>query len=450
MEKDLNEAFKLYGEQTIEHLEFQINKISEKDLSIIQRILPREIATNNILNNLNEKINLFFQSIRNYSTKPNTMNCYVRAGNLENHLVVDVDFLFEKYYFLPINFPYLIKKNSISLKRVWNIKGDYSQENRSKIKENNFNYGFEYDFSKSKKSFSLSNTTYFNPQYNIELDCIMKMSSAQKDIKRSQISSVSKLILRKNFEEKSFLFRDINQLDNINRINFELGHKRINNKIDIYNCSSDLFHLPDQDVTIYLKLSYEKFLFEDFRKSMYFSGFSSINSSVNSLYLKHKLFMRKFFDFSSVLVQLNLELGLINSLSQKDVMLHEKFSVNNFKGVQSPSKKVSVLENHSGDSLGLKNYFQLTNKIFFTSIPFFNYFTFDNDSLQISPFVHFNFLFSPDFLKESEGQRPYYMSSGLGLTFFCEYFAFEIYYNAYIKKNKKDLSFDVSLNFGLD
>ncbi len=160
--------------------------------------------------------------------------------------------------------------------------------------------------------------------------------------------------------------------------------------------------------------------------------------------------MRKFFDFSSVLVQLNLELGLINSLSDKDVMLHEKFSLNNFKGVQSPSKKISVQENHTGDSLGLKNYFQITNKIFFTNIPFFNYFTFENDSLQISPFAHFNFLFSPDFLKENEGLRPYYMSSGLGLTFFCEYFAFEIYYNAYIKKNKKDLSFDVSLNFGLD
>lgn len=451
MEKDVNEAFKLYGEQLIDLLEFQINKITHKDLSILQRILPNEFSNKFVLNNLNDKIIQFFQSIRNYSTKPNTMNCFVKAGDKENHLIVDVDFLYDKYYFFPINFPYLIRKNYFSLKRVWNIKTDYSEDNSSRIKENNLFYGFDYNYAKSKKSFLLSNTTYFKPEYNIELDCLVKMSTSPKDVKRTQTSSVGKIILRKNFEEKSFIFRDINEIENINRINFEIGHKIISNKIDQYNCSPDIIaNVPEQDSSQYLKISYEKFLFNDFRKSMYFNASSSLINTINSLYLKHKLFMRKFFDFSSILVQLNVELGLINSLSDRDVRLHDKFSLNNFKGIQSPSKKISVLENHTGDSLGLKSYFQLNKKILFTNLPFFKSFTFENDRFQISPFTHFNFLFTPDLLQEKGRLKPYYLSSGFGLTFFCEYVAFEVYYNAYIKKNEKDISFDFSFNFGMD
>ena len=49
--------------------------------------------------------------------------------------------------------------------------------------------------------------------------------------------------------------------------------------------------------------------------------------------------IRKF--FIPLYIQLNMEIDLINSLTDKDVKLHEKFIVKNFKGVLSPFKKLS-------------------------------------------------------------------------------------------------------------
>ena len=160
--------------------------------------------------------------------------------------------------------------------------------------------------------------------------------------------------------------------------------------------------------------------------------------------------MRKFYDLSSFKLQLNIELGLIKSLSNKDVKIHEKFMVNNFKGIISPSKKVNLFENQTGDSLGMMSYLLISKKLFFTDIPIFNNFTIENDRFQMTPFVHLNYLFTPEYLNDKEKFKPYCFSTGFGLNFICEYFAFEVYYNAYIKKNNKDLSNDFSFNFGID
>ena len=450
MEKDINEAFKLYGTQTIDNLEFLIKDISKKDLGILQRILSNQNGNKIVLKNLDDKIMQFFQSIRDYTSKAHTMNCFVRSGYLENHLIVDVDLQYEKSYFAPINYPYLIKKNFFSVKRIWNLFLDNNKENTAFVNENNLAFGFNYDYSKPKKSIFLSNTSYLNNN-NLEIEAMVKMSNATKDTKRGQTTSVGKIKITKNLEEKSFIFRDINELIDINRINLEIGHKTTKNRIDQYNCSPEIIaNVPEQDSNQYIKASFEKFGFEDFRKNFHFYASSSLNNSINSVYLKNKLFLRKFYDLSSFIFQLNVELGLINSLTNKDIKIHEKFMINNFKGIVSPSKKVSLNENQTGDSLGIKSYLLVNKKLYLTDIPIFNNFSYENDRFQFLPFLHFNYLFTPEYLSDRENFKPYYFSSGFGLNFFCEYFAFEVCYNAYIKKNRRDLSSDFSFNFGID
>ena len=111
--------------------------------------------------------------------------------------------------------------------------------------------------------------------------------------------------------------------------------------------------------------------------------------------------------------------------------------INNFKGIVSPSKKVSLNENQTGDSLGIKSYLLVNKKLYLTDIPIFNNFSYENDRFQFLPFLHFNYLFTPEYLSDRENFKPYYFSSGFGLNFFCEYFAFEVCYNAYIKKNRR-------------
>ena len=229
MEKDINEAFKLYGTQTIDNLEFLIKDISKKDLGILQRILSNQNGNKIVLKNLDDKIMQFFQSIRDYTSKAHTMNCFVRSGYLENHLIVDVDLQYEKSYFAPINYPYLIKKNFFSVKRIWNLFLDNNKENTAFVNENNLAFGFNYDYSKPKKSIFLSNTSYLNNN-NLEIEAMVKMSNATKDTKRGQTTSVGKIKITKNLEEKSFIFRDINELIDINRINLEIGHKTTKNR----------------------------------------------------------------------------------------------------------------------------------------------------------------------------------------------------------------------------
>lgn len=76
------------------------------------------------------------------------------------------------------------------------------------------------------------------------------------------------------------------------------------------------------------------------------------------------------------------------------------------------------------------------------------------DGFQITPFVHFNFLWTPEFdrkeYKEDKGYNPYFFSTGFGMNIMTESISVELLYNAYVKKNYYDIGSEFSINFGLD
>jgi outer membrane protein assembly factor BamA len=101
------------------------------------------------------------------------------------------------------------------------------------------------------------------------------------------------------------------------------------------------------------------------------------------------------------------------------------------------------------------------NKFYFNNIPLFNKFDLEKTGIQISPFAHFNLLFTPEFpLKvrneqieqneKLEKYNPLHLSAGIGVSVITPIMGIEFYYNAYIKKNSRDVGQSFSINFGLD
>ncbi len=90
------------------------------------------------------------------------------------------------------------------------------------------------------------------------------------------------------------------------------------------------------------------------------------------------------------------------------------------------------------------------NKIHFNSIPVFNNFSLIDDGFTINPFVHFNLLWNPEFNKKDENYDPLHFSAGFGISLIHQAATFDIYYNAFIKKNQHDVSREFSIRFGLD
>jgi hypothetical protein len=93
----------------------------------------------------------------------------------------------------------------------------------------------------------------------------------------------------------------------------------------------------------------------------------------------------------------------------------------------------------------------LSNKLYMQHVPIFNNFQILRDGFQVTPFIHFNLLFTPEFAQTSlKDHSPLHLSSGFGLNFLTEGISVELYYNAYIKKNSKDIGQEFSVSFGID
>lgn len=91
------------------------------------------------------------------------------------------------------------------------------------------------------------------------------------------------------------------------------------------------------------------------------------------------------------------------------------------------------------------------NKILFNNIPVFNNFSLVDDGISVNPFVHFNLLWNPEFKNVEENKYdPLHLSAGFGISLIHEAVSFEIYYNAFIKKNEHDIGREISFRFGLD
>ena len=112
----------------------------------------------------------------------------------------------------------------------------------------------------------------------------------------------------------------------------------------------------------------------------------------------------------------------------------------------------------------------LANKILLTNIPVFNNLNLINDGLQISPFLHFNLMWTPfsqknqkNFHKNLENQsesekkindladlHPLRISTGFGVSLITQAFAVEFYYNTYLKKECYDIGREFFIKFGID
>jgi hypothetical protein len=206
--------------------------------------------------------------------------------------------------------------------------------------------GVEYSQKASKKSFFLSKLLFF--KNNFELETKFKSSFSEKDIKRQQNSKVFKVILSKSFRERPFIFRENNSYDNLNKLNLQYAHKIINNYVDEYNCSPELISkLPQEDSQHHVKLSYLYNISNFGDKNVaYFKMGSSLVQSLNSLYVKNKIFFRKFFFTNPFTYQFNFEMGNVTSLKQPSdaLKIHERLFVHNFRGIMNPSRKIIVEE----------------------------------------------------------------------------------------------------------
>ncbi len=505
----INQAFQDYAEQPLDKLDITLKNVTPKDQEIIYRINNKKKIMKDLqLKHLMKRFVTFYENIRDNSNRPEVMNTYIAGSSEENHLKLDITFDYKKYQLAPISYPFLQKPNSIFIKTNYmylnnwftspnttsNTSNASTTSNTSNasssspenselgqlptIRECDFGLGVDYNYNKSKQSFSLYNTLFFD--HNYEFESLFKMYRSNLDIKRKQKSSILKFILHKNLEERPFIFRGKAGFDRINRLSFELGNKNIDNIIDENSCSPELqVQTPAQDSQLYLRAIYERNQV-DFSSLdvLSFKASSGVYKSLNSLFLKTKVFLRKFFFINELVTyQMNMEVGNIVNLNKdaKELKVHELFLNNNFKGVVNPSPKAVVMEGKTGDALGFKNYLLFSHKIILTNLPVFNNFHIMNDGFQISPFFHFNFMLLPDGLRKrkevgsseagdntntqaNEGSaagansedKPYYMSAGFGINFASESIGCELYYNAYVRKNSCDIGTEFSFNFGID
>lgn len=347
---ELNHIFQLYSDQELKRINFNLLNVTTPDRLIIGRALDPTLHVNLKLNTLLTRIAKYFESIRNYSLKAHTMNIRVRNSVDEDVLDLDTSLMYEKAYLSSLNYGYLKKPNSFQIKFNYApLNRRFQPENRSVIQEDEISTGVEYSQRNSKKSAFLSNTMYF-PSSLMELETKMKLSMSDNDIKRKQSGSAFKVRLARNFNDRPFLFRDLLLFDPINKFNLQYSHKVIKNYIDDYNCSPEMFsRLPQEDSQHHFKASYVNNSIsrtEGFLGNTDFKASSSLVKTLNSTFLKSKVFHRQFFNLSPFVYQLNLEAGHVMPLKvdSEGLRIHERLFVNNFKGVVNPSPKALLEE----------------------------------------------------------------------------------------------------------
>jgi hypothetical protein len=343
-------VFELYGEQEMSITLNLLNATTKDNNIILNNIIRDENFFKNFrFREIEKKLKIFMDEIRNNSLKPYCLMANIKNTPIENNLVSNSEFEYNKFYLTPLLFPYLIKQNSFFFKGNYAIYNSRFQTTSSAMKEDELSACVEYSQKASKLSYFLSSLLFFNIGNNMmELDTKFKTSKSERDIKRKQNTSVFKAILSKNFIERPFIFRENIRFDEINKLNFQYAHKIIKNYVDEFNCSPELISkLPQEDSQHHLKLFYvyNKTNFESGDVSYLKLGTSVINT-LNSTYLKSKLFYRKFFFSSPFIYQFNCELGNVSNLNGVDdnLRIHEKLFIHGFRGVVNPSRKVIMEE----------------------------------------------------------------------------------------------------------
>ena len=475
-----------YLKKEEENINISYENISEKDIDIINKsIIPNNFWKNNESKNFcfNKKFkNLIFKKtnfIRDIETSKES-----ECSNTNIHQ----KFINKRVYMSPIEYFYYLKPNAIQGKLNYYIK---KINNESSI-------GVEYVQRRSKRAFFIQNVSYLSNNNEF----LMKYNYAKRedDFKRKSNIYSTKVKLIHNFLTRPYIFKDYFLFDPKKRISLIFNHRNINNFFDEVAINTNeknnsvneiVMNLPEHDSTFNIKLLYEKNILakEGRMENNSLTKISTeIINSLNTLYSKNKIFLRKLFNVNpSIQVQFNLETAFlfninnfyhnIRSKLQKgkyikpkndDYKIHEKLYSYNFKGILNPSKKLQFLGTNKimhSYMLGNNFYSLFNNKIIFKRMPIFNIFEMEKDGFDISPFIHFNSLITIDKFNFNKIPRNLTdiknivadkdnniirMSAGLGVNIISKLFSFEIVYTPYVKKDITDIHSKFTVKFGID
>ena len=388
----------------------------------------------------------------------------------------------------PIEYFNYIKPNAIQGKLNYYIK---TLNNKSSI-------GVEYVQRRSKRAFFIQNISYLSNNNEF----LMKYNYAKRedDFKRKSNIYTTKIKLIHNFLTRPYIFKDYFLFDPKNRLSLIFSHRNINNYFDEVAINTNeknnsvneiVMNLPEHDSTFNIKLLYEKNILKKAEKSeinTLTKISTEIINSLNTLYSKNKIFLRKLFNINPMIqAQFNLETAFLFNINnfyhnirykfQKDkyikpknddYKIHEKLYAYNFKGILNPSKKLQFLGTNKimhSYMLGNNFYTLFNNKIIFKKMPIFNIFEMEKDGFEISPYAHFNSLITIDKFNFNKIPRSIQdirnviddkdnniirMTAGVGVNIISKLFSFEIIYTPYVKKNITDIHSKFTVKFGID
>ncbi len=496
----INDLNIIKGDKKIIDTKITYENISNEDIAIINKyITPKEkkFWNNYPMNELSYKLKQFQDLIFKKSNFIKNIESSKQNSSLfPSNINITQKFINKKVYMSPIEYFYYIKPNAIQGRLNYFIK---KINNESSI-------GVEYVQRKSKRAFFLQNITYL--ANNNEF--LMKYNYAKRedDFKRKSNIYTTKIKLIHNFLKRPYIFRDYFLFDPKKRISLIFSHRNINNYFDEVAINTNekknnsvneiVMNLPEHDSTFNLKLLYEKnYLYNKkfnnnnttYENNALTKISSEIINSLNTLYSKNKIFLRKLFYINpSIQLQFNIETAFIFNIhnlyhnirhkiqknkyqkpKNDDYKIHEKLYSYNFKGILNPSKKCQFLGTNKtlhSYMLGNAFYSLFNNKIIFKKMPIFNIFEMKKDGFEISPYVHFNSLITVDkfnfnkipknfkdllsLIDNNNDNNTLRMTAGLGVNVISKLFSFEIVYTPYVKKNFTDIHSKFTVKFGID
>lgn len=444
---DIKEIYEKYGNQSISANIHLLNITDEDKQQISQYLSPKQDYWKNFdLKELPYKLKSYFDTIQKQSQKIKRINVKVTKDKVPNTINIYSSFDHNTVFLSPLEYYYLIKPNSILGKINYALLDKRFEPGSAFFKEIEGSFGIRYNHPNNKKTYFLSNNIFFLD--HCQLLSTMSTSKSTNEANRQTFGSILKLNLLYNLYSRSYNFKENLPFDPINRLSFQLSTKGINSQ-KVYEKNDVVNNIPDKDSQFRCKIAYENthMSYNELSGSS-FKLSSLLVKSLNSFYMKNKLFFRRIFDFDILRYQFNTEVGHIKSLNEKhstQLKLNELFVIRNFRGVATPSRT-----NDGMSTYGNTSYAMIANKLFFKSFPLLNSFSLAKDGFEINPFVHCNMLYNPILNNPDDEYNSLHISSGLGLSVSTKYFCLEANYTPYVKKNNNEIHSKFSFTFGLD
>lgn len=410
------------------------------------------------------------------------------------------------YYSAPSsNYSYLSNPNQLRRKSTLLLYNKYYDTKLSNLFNRIFNKTSVREFSLGSSNNISFKTVGFNSEYNLianlPINLELKIFKGKKKDYYSDEFGVSTtdrygFSLIKNFNDKSFFFRDYPYLDPSHYLEFYFSKNRYSNSISQNSFGysrkyEDIVPAKSEFVSYGLRFKKDLMFFKelDYKQNnslgdrvLNMSGeveFKKYNDDTNTI--STNLFLRKFFFWKYFTLQSAVENKLI--FSNKNLKNHQLSYVNDFKGIDRFDKGIYDTSDTTSVRVnkGVNAYVKFYNKLYFDVNKFFfgyleekypyperNYSKNSKNSLfgynplfseskfVFLPYLHLNFLYQEKSEKSLElkslnlDKNDLYISGGVGLSFLSEYFAFEVFYSPVIKKKQMDVESKFGFNFGID